>query len=229
VLPVNARQEESIAANSQKDQTFAPLGDLMDQDLGSREQLMKAKGLIWYPAETDVSIRPGWFNHAREDSLVRSPSGLMDLYFTSVGRNSVLLLNIPPNRQGLISDADIRSLQGWRHAMDETFGIDLAARTLRRDSGMTTELEFRWDDGDYEETFDVLMLQEDIRVGQRVERWVFEAEDHGEWVQVASGTTIGYKRLLRFRPVTARRVRLRILSSRLDPVISKIGLYKLAQ
>jgi alpha-L-fucosidase len=229
VLPVNARQEESIAANSQKDQTFAPLGDLMDQDLGSREQLMKAKGLIWYPAETDVSIRPGWFNHAREDSLVRSPSGLMDLYFTSVGRNSVLLLNIPPNRQGLISDADIRSLQGWRHAMDETFGIDLAARTLRRDSGMTTEIEFRWDDGDYEETFDVLMLQEDIRVGQRVERWVFEAEDHGEWVQVASGTTIGYKRLLRFRPVTARRVRLRILSSRLDPVISKIGLYKLAQ
>jgi alpha-L-fucosidase len=73
------------------------------------------------------------------------------------------------------------------------------------------------------------MLQEDISVGQRVERWVFEAEDHGDWVRVASGTTIGYKRLLRFPAVTARRVRLRILSSRLEPVIVRIGLYKLAE
>jgi alpha-L-fucosidase len=229
VLPVDARQEKSISANSQKDQTFAPLGDLMNEDLGSRERLMGAKGLIWYPAETDVSIRPGWFYHAKEDSLVRSPKGLMDLYFTSVGRNSVLLLNIPPDRDGLISDADVRSLRGWRRLMDGTFGHDLAVRTLRRDSGWTTEMRFRGEDGDYAETFDVLMLQEDIRVGQCVERWVFEVENHGEWVQVASGTTIGYKRLLRFPAVTANRVRLRILSSRLDPVISKIGFYKLAE
>ncbi len=229
VLPVNARQEESIAANSQKDQTFAPLGDLMNQDLGSRERLLAAKGLIWYPAETDVSIRPGWFYHAKEDSLVRSPSALMDLYFTSVGRNSVLLLNIPPNRQGLISDADVRSLRGWRRKMDSTFGLDLAVSALRRDSGMTTEIKFVRDDGEYKQIFDVLLLQEDIRQGQRVEQFVFEVEDHGDWVRVASGTTIGYKRLLRFPPVTASRVRLRILSSRLEPVISKIGLYKLAE
>ncbi len=229
VLPVNASQKESIAANSQKDQTFAPLGDLMNEDLGSRERLLSAKGLIWYPAETDVSIRPGWFYHAQQDSAVRSPAGLMDLYFSSVGRNSVLLLNIPPDREGLISDADVRSLRGWRRLMDGTFGVDLAARTLRRDTGMTTEIRFRGEDGDYAATFDVLMLQEDIRVGQRVERWVFEVENHGEWVQVASGTTIGYKRLLRFPPVTANRVRLRVLSSRLDPVISKIGLYKLGE
>jgi alpha-L-fucosidase len=229
VLPVNARQEASIAANSQKDQTFAPLGDLMNEDPGSRERLMKASGLIWYPAETDVSIRPGWFYHAKEDSLVQTPKGLMDLYFTSVGRNSVLLLNIPPDREGLISDADLRSLRGWRRLMDRTFGHDLAARAFRRDSGMTTEIRFRGEDGYYEESFDVLMLQEDIQVGQRVERWVFEVENHGEWVQVASGTTIGYKRLLRFPAVKASRVRLRVLSSRLDPVIAKIGLYKLAE
>jgi alpha-L-fucosidase len=229
VLPVNARQEESIAANSQKDQTFAPLGDLMNEDLGSRERLQGAKGLIWYPAETDVSIRPGWFYHAKEDSLVRSPAGLMDLYFSSVGRNSVLLLNIPPDREGLISDADIRSLRGWRRKMDSTFGVDLAARALWRDSGMTTEIKFLGDDGEYAQTFDVLLLQEDIRQGQRVEQFVFEVKDHGDWVRVASGTTIGYKRLLRFPPVTASRMRLRILSSRLQPVIAKIGLYKLAE
>ncbi len=224
VLPVNARQEESIAANSQKDQTFAPLGDLMNQDLGSRERLLTAKGLIWYPAETDVSIRPGWFYHAREDTAVRTPSGLMDLYFSSVGRNSVLLLNIPPNREGLISDADVRSLRGWRRLMDGTFGVDLAARALRRDSGMTTDLTLTGGS-----TFDVVKLQEDIRRGQRVEEWVFEVESGGGWVQVASGTTIGYMRLLRFPPVTAGRVRLRVLRSRLDPVISGIGLYKLAE
>jgi len=213
--------------------TFAPLGNLMDEDLGSRERLMKARGLIWYPAETDVSIRPGWFYHAKEDSLVRSPAALMDLYFTSVGRNSVLLLNIPPNREGLISDADIRSLRGWRRLMDGTFGVDLAAGAVKRnsgmtigreDSGMTIGLELRGD-----KIFDVLCLQEDIRVGQRVERFVFEVENHGEWVQVASGTTIGYKRLLRFPAVKASRVRLRILSSRLDPVIGHVGLYKLAE
>jgi len=205
-------------------ETSAPPGNRMDQDLGSREQLMKAKGLTWYPAETDVSIRPGWFYHAKEDSLVRSPSGLMDLYFTSVGRNSVLLLNIPPNRQGLISDADIRSLRGWRGLMEATFGVDLAAGvTVKRDT-MMIELTLKG-----EKTFDMLSLQEDIRVGQRVEQFVFEVQDHGNWVQVASGTTIGYKRLLRFPPVTARRVRLRVLSSRLDPVIGRVGLYKLAE
>jgi alpha-L-fucosidase len=78
----------------------AQIGDRTGQDLGSREQLMKAKGLVWYPAETDVSIRPGWFYHRKEDSAVRSAAGLMDLYFSSVGRNSVLLLNIPPDREG---------------------------------------------------------------------------------------------------------------------------------
>ena len=108
--------------------------------------------------------------------------------------------------------------------MDGTFGVDLAAGAIRRESGMTIELRLN-----VEKTFDVLSLQEDIRVGQRVEQFVFEVENHGEWVQVASGTTIGYKRLLRFPPVTAGRVRLRILSSRLNPVIRRIGLYKLGE
>jgi alpha-L-fucosidase len=237
VLPVNARQEESIAANSQRDQTFAPLGDLMNDDLGSRERLMKASGLIWYPAETDVSIRPGWFYHAKEDSLVRSPKGLMELYFSSVGRNSVLLLNIPPDRDGLISDADVRSLRGWRRLMDGTFGVDLTAGAEggifrpnpevepgKNYPGMEVHLDLKG-----EKTFDVVSLQEDIRVGQRVELWGFDVFDHGQWVQVASGTTIGYKRLVRFPAVMASRVRLRILSSRLDPVIAKIGLFKLAE
>ena len=248
VLPVDAGTQANIAGNSQKDETFAPLGDLMNSDLGSREKLYSAKGLIWYPAETDVSIRPGWFYHPAEDSKVMTPSRLMEIYFSSVGRNSVLLLNIPPDREGLISDADIRSLQGWKKDRDATFGTNLAAgASIVSPNGRGTKLVL--DGKDFtnwtttgsdttgsmeftlagEKTFDVLMLQENIRIGQRVEKWVLEYQDKGEWKTIVEGTTIGYKRLLHFSPVTASRVRLRILSSRLNPTIGEFGLYKLAQ
>jgi alpha-L-fucosidase len=233
VMPVSAATEASIAGNSQKDETFSPLGDLTGEDLGGRDRLLSAKGLIWYPAETDVSIRPGWFYHAAEDTKVKTPQQLMDIYFSSVGRNSVLLLNIPPDRDGLISPADLRSLQGWKQLRDATFHTDLTAGAFTRKSGaqdpgdttMTLELTLTGS-----KTFDVLLLQEDIRQGQRVEKWMLEAQgEGGEWRQVTDGTTIGYKRLLRFGPVTARRVRLRVLSSRLNPVIEKVGLYKMAE
>lgn len=228
VMPVNAGTQASIAGNSQKDETFPPLGDLMNDDLGSRAKLMTASGLIWYPAETDVSIRPGWFYHPAEDAKVMTPSRLMDIYFSSVGRNSVLLLNIPPDKDGLISDADIRSLRAWRKDWEATFTHDLTTNATILNTGRsgdttaTIELQLHGP-----KTFDVLMLQENIRVGQRVEKWVFEYKDGGEWKTAAEGTTIGYKRLLRFPPVTTGKVRLRILSSRLQPVIGRIGLYKL--
>ena len=242
VVPVNAATQASIAGNSQKDATFAPLGDLMNSDLGSRARLMEAKGLIWYPAETDVSIRPGWFYHPAEDEKVMTPSRLMDTYFSSVGRNSVLLMNIPPDRDGLISDADVRALREWRKNWEATFSHNLASgaagaagnmldgndatywTTNRRDTAGVVDLKLNG-----VKTFDVLLLQEDIRVGQRVEKWVLEYKDGDEWKTATEGTTIGYKRLLRFGPVTTGEVRLRILSSRLNPTIAEFGLYKLAE
>lgn len=248
VLPVDSHQQESIAANSQKDMTFAPLGDLMKEDLGSREKLLHSSGLIWYPAETDVSIRPGWFYHAAQDTSVRSPENLMEIYFSSVGRNSQLLLNIPPDKDGLISEADIRSLQGWKKIRDATFGANLAAgATIASANGRNTALLLdgntatSWTTTGNDttatidftltgpKTFDVLLLQENIRIGQRVEKFVLEYSDGADWKTIAEGTTIGYKRLLRFPPVTSSRVRLRIVSSRLNPTIAEFGLYKLAQ
>ena len=245
VLPVNASQQESIAANSQKDATFAPIGDMMGDDLGSRGKLLAAKGLIWYPAETDVSIRPGWFYHAAEDGKVRTPDNLTEIYFNSVGRNSVLLLNIPPDKDGLVSEADIRSLQGWKRQLDATFRTNLAADAvisgdnLREERGGIDAVPNVWwtsagEDTTLtvevalagEKTFDILLLRENIRVGQRVEKFVLEYPDKGGWTTIVEGTTIGYKRLLRFPPVTADRVRLRILSSRLNPTIAEFGLYK---
>jgi len=248
VVPVNASQQESIAANSQKDATFAPFGNMMDDDLGSRSKLLAAKGLIWYPAETDVSIRPGWFYHATEDAKVRSPENLLDIYFNSVGRNSVLLLNIPPDKDGLISEADIRSLRGWKQDLDATFHTNLAAgamitspngqdaaamlddkpatswTTTGKDTTATIEFALSG-----QKTFDVLLIQENILIGQRVEKFALDYFDKGGWTTIVEGTTIGYKRLLRFPPVTAAKVRLRILSSRLNPTIAKFGLYKQTQ
>ncbi|GGB22398.1 alpha-L-fucosidase [Puia dinghuensis] len=228
VLPVNAKQQESIAANSQKDMTFAPLGDIMDQDIGSRQKLLTAKGLIWYPAETDVSIRPGWFYHPAEDDKVKSPAQLMDIYFSSVGRNSVLLLNIPPDTSGLINEADVRSLRKWKQMRDATFKTNLAAGAVVKQTLKDTTATIVYSLAG-SKTFDILLLQENIRIGQRVEKWVLESLDKEGWKTVTEGTTIGYKRLLRFPPVTTNKVRLRILSSRGNPILAKFGLYKMAE
>jgi alpha-L-fucosidase len=229
VMPVDEGWKEKIDAGSQKDPVFAPKGDMMKDDLGSRDKLANAKGLIWYPAETDVSIRPGWFNHPAEDGSVKTPGELMDLYFSSVGRNSVLLLNVPPDKRGLISDSDVKSLSEWRKKYDRTFSVDLAKgaavkRYSGKGGGWVVELMLA-----RPVSFDVLSLQEDIRVGQRVEKFKAEYFNGHGWKPFAEGTTIGYKRLLHFDAVTASKVRLTIESSRLDPVISEIGLFKMAE
>ncbi|MGN6402206.1 MAG: alpha-L-fucosidase [Flavisolibacter sp.] len=243
VLPADSNMMKKIADGSQKDIAFMPAGDKMSEDLGSREKIRNAKGLVWYPAETDVSIRPGWFYHAAEDDKVKSPQALLDIYFSSVGYNSVLLLNIPPNKEGLLSQSDINSLKGFRQLLNEIFCKNLArgakvtssngshtkalldkndATAFTTRSGDTATIEFELASA---KTFNVLQLQENIRLGQRVEKFVFEYLDRGVWKKLAEGSTIGYKRLLKFNTVTAKKVRLRVLSSRLNPHLATFGLY----
>ena len=93
----------------------------MSKDLGSRELVAKAKMMHWYPSEVDVSIRPGWFYHAEEDGRVRSVANLVEIYFQSVGRNSVLLLNIPPDRRGLLHETDVEHLKQFNQYIDSSF------------------------------------------------------------------------------------------------------------
>ncbi|GAB3902494.1 hypothetical protein GCM10028826_00250 [Mucilaginibacter boryungensis] len=111
VLPVDEQEQRKIADASQKDVMIKPTIFKAGDDLGSRERIKNARGLVWYPAETDVSIRPGWFNHPAEKEKAKTARQLMDIYYTSVGRNSVLLLNIPPDKSGLISKGDIINLK----------------------------------------------------------------------------------------------------------------------
>jgi len=126
VLPLVAGNLEDITNNSQQDEkepVFEPK-DRTGGDLGSRQKIMDAKSLIWYPSEVDVSIRPGWFYHENQDLYVKSPKKLVDIYYQSVGRNSVLLLNISPDKRGLIHGKDVATLQGMRKILDDTFKVN---------------------------------------------------------------------------------------------------------
>ena len=242
---INGLNEKNAAVRKYPiDQIYIP-GDLTGVDLGSREKILNAKGLMWYPAESDVSIRAGWFYHPEEDDKVKTPQQLVNIYFNSVGRNSVLLLNVPPDKRGLINENDIKSLKGMKEIIDKTFEKDLT-----KDAGIKTDMELinpennsgsYWINKNGKETaemeftlakkaaFDVMMLQEEILVGQRIEKFHFDYWTGDEWKKLTEGTTVGYKRLLRFPPVKTDRVRLVIEKSRLNPTISNFGLFKFAE
>ncbi|HNY01507.1 MAG TPA: alpha-L-fucosidase [Bacteroidales bacterium] len=222
VIPGRLRNPESLPEESDQsvtDREFLP-GDLMDADLGSREKLSGARSLLWYPAETDVSIRPGWFHHSSDNKKVKSPQELADIYFHSAGMNSVLLLNVPPDKRGLIHKNDIRSLTGLRKILDATFTINLIEKATSRYRNGIIEYDFP-----AAVTFDVAMLQEDIKTGQRIGKFRFEAWDGTSWKPFTTGTTAGYKRLLRFPAVTAQKVRLVIEEARGEPALMNVGLY----
>lgn len=250
VVPKDNLDQETIAKNSQQEMLTAPVGDMRGQDLGSRKVIEKAKSLVWYPAEIDVSIRPGWFYHADQDCKVKSPKELMDIYFTSVGMNGVLLLNLPPDKEGRLAEADVESLRGFRRLYDATFSRNLLTGSkvvCRLSEGKTGNVV----DGNYDTSvlpdmkggravflfrmkhpaaFNVLSIQEDIRKGQRVEAFSLEVKDaRGKWKEVAAGTTVGHKRLLKFPIQTAGEVRLTIRQARAVPAISEIGLYRLVE
>lgn len=245
VVPMNHLDPTAIGGNSQQDMLHPPVGDLRDEDLGSRSVIEKAQALAWYPAETDVSIRPGWFYHSREDSLVKTPRELMDIYFTSVGRNGVLLLNVPPDTDGRLATTDVQALRGFKALREATFAHNLLTNAqVKASRGRRAD---RIADGDYNTSysppgkdgratltftfakpsaFNLLVLQEDIRRGQRVEAFILEVRTaDGAWRQIATGTTVGYKRILRFDTVTASEVRLVITESRLSPHLAEAGLY----
>jgi len=206
-------------------------------------------GTHWIPAETDVSIRPGWFYHASEDSLVKSPEKLFDIYLTSVGRGSTLLLNIPPDRRGVLHENDVAALNGFRTILDSVFAKDLAAEaTVEADNyrGGISEFspqqvadgnkESYWatDDGVSQGSIRLqlkesqriryVVLQEYIRLGQRIKKFTVDAWRNGKWEQIAEGTTVGYKRILPV-DVETDKIRVNFLDSRGPLVISSISLF----
>lgn len=184
----------------------------MSDDLGSREMLRQAEELFWFPSEVDVSIRPGWFYHAHEDNKVKSLKELVDIYYKSVGYNSGLLLNIPPDSRGLIHESDSAVLSAFGNYIETSFKYNqLKNGNKGWTTAKTSSKEFQVEsDGE----FNVILLQEDITKGQRVERFSVDVLEEGIWRTLATGTTVGYKRLLRTEKTKASKVRINIEQSR---------------
>lgn len=243
VVPANNLDQNSIAEGSQQQMNIKPMGDMRQKDLGSRDVIRNAKGLVWYPAETDVSIRPGWFYHENQNALVKTPEKLLDIYFNSVGKNGVLLLNIPPTKEGLLHSIDEQHLLQWKALRDSIFshnllenkGVKLVGnkdRTRLKDEGeniWTTKSENQQLIFEYKSNsplkFNILQLGEYIKWGQRVEAFELQVQKDGQWVSVASGTTVGYKRIITMPETHANHIRVVISQSRVQPYVDKIGLF----
>ncbi len=184
-------------------------------------------GSVWRPAETDTSIRPGWFYHAAEDARVKGADQLTDIWFTSVGRNSKLLLNVPPTREGLLHPVDVARLAALRARLTALFADDLAGtRPLRwRVTGARTAVA----EVDLGRTVAVGLarLEEDVARGQRVARYVLHGsmQREGDWRELMRGTTIGYRKLDRFGPALVRKVRLTVEDAIAAPRPVRVGLY----
>ena len=205
-------------------------------------------GTHWVPAEVDVSIRPGWYYHPEQDSLVKSLPELLDIYYNSVGQNGSLLLNFPVDTRGLIHENDVEQLNKLAARLQKDFAVDLAkgqkveASNIRGTAFKATHTvdgndNTYWatEDGviqasliihfEEETTFNRILLQEYIALGQRVKAFSLEAKTTDGWVEMADETTIGYKRILRLPEITATAIRLTIKDSKACPVISEIGVY----
>jgi alpha-L-fucosidase len=164
-------------------------------------------GSVWRPAEVDVSIRPGWFHHPVEDARVRTVDNLVGLYFSSVGRNGKLLLNVPPTREGVLHPTDVARLAGFRAALGSTFGFPRGSFVSRAGSA-TMELDLG-----KPTAIRLARFEERIAGGQNVARYTLSGAADGRWQELSRGTTIGYTKLDRFAPVTVQRVRLTIEES----------------
>lgn len=205
-------------------------------------------GSEWRPGEADVSIRPGWFWHEAEDEKVRSAANLMELYFKSVGRNSKLLLNVPPTKEGLFHARDVQALEQFAKARRTLFARNLLeGARVRASGGATPEAVLDPEPGRYWQaaagtnfgwielecsapvTFDVLRLEEAIEHGQHIANHRVDIRQDGGWQTVSWGTTIGYARLAHFAPRTASRIRVAIEFAYGTPRLSRVALFRKPQ
>ena len=224
--------------------------DETQSDLGSRERLKNEKELVWYPAETDVSIRPGWFYHEEEDDKVRSFENLKDIYLKSVGGNTTLLLNIPPMKNGKIHEKDMAILKRLGEFINDTFKNNFLKNALittvpehdcRGDSPdmMRTDdyntyfmnkegenkllIEIKFDEC---KKLNYLVLKEAITFSQRVEKFnVYFNDESGNKIKIFEGTTIGYKRIIDLKGTKTDNLTIEIEDSRVAPVMSFVGVY----
>jgi alpha-L-fucosidase len=205
---------------------------------------------IWFPTECDVSLRPYWFWHGNESSPAKSSERLVDIYFNSVGKNSNLLLNVPPDTKGRFVDEDVAVLREWRAKLDAIFRVNrfhgaaiTASNTRRNDPGYSPAYMLDgnrrtfWatDDGitsaelvvqlSSEQDINVIKLEEAIEYGQRVSSFRIDAWIGGQWSTVFRGSTIGRTRLCTMPTFRTGRIRIAIEGAKAPPTLREIGAY----
>ena len=248
VVPYYVSNQDYVAEHSQQEDTpeFAKNVDAKTQDLGSREFIDGIKEFIWYPAEVDVSIRPGWFYHRREDFKVKSLKKLMKIYWGSVGGNSSLLLNIPPDKNGLLAKADVRALRKFGDELRKEFPENIlkdcvvSASSQIADehnaNNIITENGF-WQCGvgDTQPEIvinfnspviaDKIVLKENIATGQQIESFDVYGDSGDGYEKLCSSTVIGAKRICRFKKQKLNSLKIVITSYRVKATLDKIELY----
>lgn len=211
-------------------------------------------GNTWVPGEVNTSIRPEWFYHPKEDNKVKTLPQLMDTYYNSIGRNATLLLNFPIMPNGVIHPYDEKAALDFGKAVKEAFALNLikgakvVASNVRgndpkfgANKAIDVSTESYWTTDDKVKTasltfnfakpiaFNRFLVQEYIKLGQRVKAFTLEAFVNNQWEEIAKETTIGYKRILRFKTVKATKLRLNITDAKACPLISNIGIYDAPQ
>lgn len=211
-------------------------------------------GDTWVPGEVNTSIRPEWFYHQKEDSKVKTLPQLMDIYYNSIGRNATLLLNFPIMPNGLIHEKDEKVVLELSDALKKAFATNIAKKSKAEasnirgndirfgpDKVIDQNKETYWTTDDNITTpslimnftkpvsFNRFLIQEYIPLGQRVKSFTVEAFENGVWKEITKGTTIGYKRILRFNTVHATKLRITITGSKNNPLISNIEMYNAPQ
>lgn len=251
VVPERTKDSEIIAEKSQQsdDAEFKLRRvDARDTDLGSRELLKNEDKLIWYPAEVNTSIRPGWFWHESENDKVRSLEELIHIYHRSVGGNATFLLNIPPTREGLFHENDVKRLEELGRYLESAFRKNLlenaqlsvdeydgdhdidAVRTDdyekyfqgKKDCN-TAAITVKWDNP---VCIGNIVIKENILCSQRVESFAVDIFANGAFKEIYRGTVIGYKRILPLESVTTDCVKIRITDSRTEPTVAFLGIYE---
>ena len=249
VVPERARNSEMISEKSQhedSDEFRQRRVDARDGDLGSRHALVDENDLIWYPAEVNTSIRPGWFWHESENDKVKSVAELADIYIRSVGGNCTFLLNIPPTRDGLLHENDVRRLaelgEFLKAAFAENLVPDAELSCESEKTGCNIENVIK---DSYESCYmptssnaDIVItlkqteklgyavIKENILMSQRIESFAVDVWENGCFREVYRGTTVGYKRIVPLNGIETDIVRIRITDSRVAPAVSFIGIYK---
>jgi alpha-L-fucosidase len=225
-----------------RDSVFAGMPDF--QRFASGQE----NGTHWVPTETDVSIRPGWYYHPEQDDQVKSLSKLVDIYYNSVGLNSSLLLNLPVDNRGLIHENEVKNLKALADYLNKTFSYNYSkgqkvktSSTLKgydNSALIDDDKKTYWasDINDQNPTIEIhldnpvrvntFMIQEYLPMGQRIKSFYFEVFSGGNWGKIYEGSTIGNKRLIRFKTQTIERVRFTVNDKKAQIVISNIGLFK---